>query len=86
MALQHFLLAGDFFEQANKYSDFVDTLRDPRRFEMYENLVINRPSFQADATCAVDPNVIFNPMLAEHEKPARRARHLTPRGLVFAER
>ena len=71
MALQHFLLAGDFFEQAHKYSDFVDTLRDPRKFAMYENLVINRPTFEADSTCNVDLDVIFNPMLAVHE--ARRA-------------
>ena len=71
IALQHFLLAGDFFEQANKYSDFVDTLRDPRKYQMYENLVMKRETFQADSTCNVDLDVIFNPMLEVHE--ARRA-------------
>jgi len=70
IALQHFLLAGDFFEQANKYSDFVDTLRDPRKYKMYENLVMKREQFQADSTCNMDPDVIFNPLLEIHE--ARR--------------
>ena len=71
IGLQHFLLAGDFFEQANKYMDFVDTLRDPRKYEMYENLVTKREEFQADSSCGMDPSVIFNPMLEVHE--ARRA-------------
>ncbi|HUG09060.1 MAG TPA: NAD(P)/FAD-dependent oxidoreductase [Acidimicrobiia bacterium] len=71
IGLQHFLLAGDFFEQANKYSDFVDGLRDPRYFDMYQNLVMKRPSFQADGSCGMSPAAIFPPKLAEHE--ARRA-------------
>lgn len=70
MSFQHFLLAGDFFEQAGKYSDFVDGMRDPRKFAMYQNLVIDRPAFQADKSCNVDLTKIFNPKLAEHD--ARR--------------
>ncbi len=71
IGLQHFLLAGDFFEQANKYSHFVESLRDPRYFDMYQNLVMKRPAFDASGSCDADTSVIFPPNLPKHE--ARRA-------------
>lgn len=68
MSLQHFLLAGDFFEMSGKYSEFVDTLSDTRRFKQYKSLVINRESFQADRSCDVDPAIAFPEGLKERER------------------
>lgn len=70
MSLQHFLLAGDFFEQANRYSDFVDSLADPKLFRRYKKLVIDRPVFQ-ETVCEHGDTAIFPESLAEHDR--RRA-------------
>jgi hypothetical protein len=70
MSLQHFLLAGDFFEQANKYSEFVDELNSPRMFRRYQALVMNRDTFQApaEASCHHTHEQVFHPMLAEYDR------------------
>lgn len=70
MSLQHFLLAGDFFEQSNRYSEFVDTMRDPKLFRRYKKLVIDRPVFQ-EKHCTSGGQGIFPPTLADHDR--RRA-------------
>ncbi len=59
MALQHYLLAGDFFEQANRYSEFIDNLRDPDLFARYKNFVFDRPQFSADGECGHTFEQIF---------------------------
>jgi flavin-dependent dehydrogenase len=59
MALQHYLLAGDFFEQANRYSEFIDNLRDPELFARYKNFVFERPQFSADGACGHSFEDIF---------------------------
>jgi flavin-dependent dehydrogenase len=66
MSLQHFLLAGDFFEQSHRYSSFVDSLRDPKLFRRYQKLVIDRPEFDED-TCDHGCEPVFHPDLAGHE-------------------
>jgi hypothetical protein len=68
MSLQHLLLAGDFFEKSGKYSDFVDTLNDQRKFKQYKKLVIQREKFQADRSCDVPSEVAFPEGLKEREK------------------
>jgi flavin-dependent dehydrogenase len=70
MGLQHFLLAGDFFEQANRYSEFVDELRSKDMFRRYQTLVIDRDTFQAPAesSCHHTHDQIFHPMLAEYDR------------------
>ncbi len=68
ISLQHFLLAGDFFEQANRYSEFVDGLRNPQTFDRYKAFVINRDDFVADASCDHSHEQIFNPKLAEYDE------------------
>jgi hypothetical protein len=67
ISLQHFLLGGDFFEQSHKYSEFVDTVRDPRKFEMYKTLVIDRPDFEADSSCEIPFEHAFPEHLIPHE-------------------
>jgi flavin-dependent dehydrogenase len=71
MALQHFLLAGDFFEQANRYSEFIDELRDPKLFRRYQSYTFNRPAFRADSTCDLSHEEIFPANGAAHDE--RRA-------------
>jgi hypothetical protein len=70
IGLQHFLLAGDFFQQANKYSDFVDQLRDPKLFRRYQKYVMDRPDFhpQTGSSCEHTPEQIFAPTLAEFDR------------------
>jgi flavin-dependent dehydrogenase len=38
-SLFHFLLAGDFFEDHGKYSDFLDTMHDYKNVEKFRNLI-----------------------------------------------
>jgi len=75
IGLQHFLLAGDFFEQANRYNDFVEQLRDPRLFRRYQKLVMDRTEFPADSSCGMTHDEIFGPML-DHWDAVRAERSL----------
>ncbi len=63
----HYLIAGDFFERHARYSDFVDTLKDPTTFRRYRKYVLERPSFAADTTCDHHHNQVFPPTLADHD-------------------
>ena len=46
MAAGHYMLAGDFFENHEKYSRMFEALEDPKLFRSYEKVVIHRPDFQ----------------------------------------
>src|SRR5947208_3363566 len=67
LAVGHFLLAGDFFENHERYYRFLDLLSDPEILKLYRSTVIERPEFTA-ATCDASPLEIFAPLLAEHER------------------
>jgi hypothetical protein len=69
MALQHHLLAGDFFESHARYSSFVDELTDPVLLRRYKRYVLERKEFQTPE-CPPTHEPVFHPELAEHE--ARR--------------
>jgi hypothetical protein len=58
MAVGHFLLAGDFFENHPRYERFLDLLRDPQLLRLYRSAVIERPEFLA-ATCGLSPAEVF---------------------------
>jgi hypothetical protein len=75
MSLQHFLLAGDFFEQSHRYTEFIDELRSPRRFEQYKSFVIKRPTFRADRSCEHEHEVVFGERM-ERWNAERAARGL----------
>jgi flavin-dependent dehydrogenase len=71
LAVYHFLIAGDFFEQYERYSSFIDALRDPKTFRRYKKYVLERPSLNA-ARCAVEYDQIFHPdTLLVHEERRR---------------
>jgi flavin-dependent dehydrogenase len=74
IAVYHFLIGGDFFEVANKYRGFIETLRDPKMFAGFKNLVIDRPTLSA-TSCEIEHEVAFHPGLLEHE-PRRDALRL----------
>jgi flavin-dependent dehydrogenase len=67
IGVYHFLIGGDFFEVSNKYASFIETLRDPRMFAGYKNLVLDRPSLSA-STCDVEHAVAFHSGLDLHER------------------
>lgn len=66
MAAGHYVLAGDFFEQHEKYTEFFRLLEDPRHFEKYKTMVIDRETYWVQS-CQPDPAIVFNPLIEEHE-------------------
>lgn len=46
MAAGHYMLAGDFFENHEKYSSMFEVLENPAQFRSYKKVVIDRPAFQ----------------------------------------
>ena len=45
MAAGHYMLSGDFFENYEKFEGFFKILEDPKQFQRYKKLVIDRPEF-----------------------------------------
>lgn len=45
MAAGHYMLAGDFFENHERYNKFFGLLENPRSFERYAHYVIEREQF-----------------------------------------
>jgi flavin-dependent dehydrogenase len=46
MAAGHYMLAGDFFENHEKYNKWFEVLENPSQFKRYKSYVIDRPAFQ----------------------------------------
>jgi flavin-dependent dehydrogenase len=63
MAVGHHMLAGDFFENHEKYNRFFGLLEDRRGFERYREHVVDRPEFR-ETSCAVSWDVVFGQQLA----------------------
>ncbi|MCE2772835.1 MAG: tryptophan 7-halogenase [Bacteroidetes bacterium] len=57
-SLVHYLLAGDFFNNYERYSEFLDMLRNPKQFSRWKNLVIDRPNLH-EKTCGTTFEAIF---------------------------
>jgi flavin-dependent dehydrogenase len=70
MATGHFMLSGDFFENHQKYERFFTLLEQPREFERYKKLVLDRHT-RPESTCRVPFELAFGEMLARDT--ARRA-------------
>lgn len=73
MAVYHFMIAGDFYEQAPRYSGFIDDLRDPTMFRRYKRTVLERPSLNAPS-CDTPYEVAFHDGLRKHEPRRDRDR------------
>lgn len=61
MAAGHFILCGDFFQNNQKYHNFLDLLADPRYFEMYRKSVIQRANLNPPA-CDTGLGNVFPPV------------------------
>lgn len=57
-SLVHYLLAGDFFNNYERYSGFLDMIRDPKQFSRWKSLVIDRPNLH-EKTCGTTQEEIF---------------------------
>lgn len=62
-ALVHYLLAGDFFSQHAKYSEFLELLEKPEMFSRYKNLVFGQHSTKY--SCGHKPEEIYPDLLAK---------------------
>lgn len=65
MAAGHYLLAGDFFHNHKRYSEFVDVLQDPKMFSRYRDIVIERHRYDT-TTCGNTWNEVFGQIEREH--------------------
>jgi len=57
----HYLLAGDFFNRYETYSDFLDMLKNPKQFARWKNLVVHKPQLTVNI-CGNNPQEIFGDM------------------------
>lgn len=56
--LIHYLLAGDFFRNYDKYADFLDMIRKPELYKKWRNLVQDRMDPE-EATCGMTWDQVF---------------------------
>jgi hypothetical protein len=68
MATGHFLLAGDFFDRYDRYSDVIDSLQKPHLYETYKKMVLRRSHFQT-TDCNGPEEAVF-PELAQRRRDA----------------
>lgn len=57
MAAGHYMLAGDFFENHEKYNRYFSALENPADFRRYQKVVIDRPAFQTQ--CNTERSDVF---------------------------
>jgi hypothetical protein len=50
----HYLLAGDFFKNHEKYSEFIDTMRDTKMIHKFQHLIDHSKDVNLGATCGED--------------------------------
>ncbi|MDF2451638.1 MAG: dependent oxidoreductase [Bacteroidota bacterium] len=58
----HFLLSGDFFIHHEKYSTFLDNMRDPKVLAKFQNLINHSKEYGADANCGEDFEEMYGKM------------------------
>ncbi|OJW81029.1 MAG: hypothetical protein BGO69_02910 [Bacteroidetes bacterium 46-16] len=62
-SLLHYLLAGDFFANYEKYSEFLDIIKDPARYKKWKSLIADK--IQAAAVPSVTPEEVFGAIEAD---------------------
>ena len=62
MAAGHYLLAGDFFENHERYNKFFDVLEDPRGFQYYKKLILDRENYNKETPTCYTPKAVAFPM------------------------
>ena len=66
-SLFHFLLAGDFFEDHRKYSEFLDTMHDYQMVEKFRNLISYSREANAVVNCGEQYEEMYGKMTAKLE-------------------
>jgi len=70
MAVGHFMLSGDFFENYSKYDGFFQMLENPQNFKNYKSLVLDRAAYN-ESTCNTLYDTAFAGMLgADNQRKA----------------
>lgn len=59
----HYLLAGDFFSNYEKYGPFIDTLRDNKTLAKYESLIAYQTNDMPDGDCEEDYEEMYGSMV-----------------------
>ena len=77
MAVGHFMLSGDFFENYEKYHRFFTLLEDPRAFDRYKKTILER-SGVSETSCNVGFETIFQDMLAADARRSGRPMEQVP--------
>ncbi len=67
----HFLLAGDFFANYEKYSLFLDTMRDPKMLSKFKNLINHSKDYTDNASCGEDFEEMYGKMTYEVDFDAK---------------
>jgi flavin-dependent dehydrogenase len=65
MSAGHFMLAGDFFENHERYHKFFDLLEDPRGFRRYAKLILDKKEEAADTSCHTPWEVVFGGLMTD---------------------
>jgi hypothetical protein len=72
LAVGHFMLSGNFFENYDKFHKLFDLLEDRRGFEVYKRLVLDRPELSKQVSCEIAWDEVFGDM-AEMDAARREA-------------
>jgi len=55
----HYLLAGDFFENHEKYSEFIDIMREKKSMVKFQHLIDHSKDVTPESTCGEDPEEMY---------------------------
>jgi flavin-dependent dehydrogenase len=69
LASIHYVLAGDFFDNYDKYSKALDLLADPDLFAKYKSFVLDRPGYDAES-CGMEFEEAFSEFQRNEVEPA----------------
>ena len=67
MAVGHFMLSGDFFENHERYNQFFELLEHPKQFERYKKIVMDQPKLKTAAGCNTKWEDVFGNLIRENE-------------------
>jgi flavin-dependent dehydrogenase len=68
MAVGHFMLSGDFFENHERYNSFFEMLEEPKKFERYKKIVLDQPKLQTETGCQTKWEDVFGQLVQENQE------------------
>jgi hypothetical protein len=61
----HYLLAGDFFKNYEKYSEFIDVIKDQKTLVKFQNLINHNKDISPDSKCGESFDEMYGDMTHE---------------------